>query len=265
MKSLLQTTLDENITKDVISTRTQAGQELSYLETWYVIDRLNQVLGQGNWAYQIGTLIKVYEGEVEQYSGKAFSASYTATVYLNCNIDGKPTVFSDVGYGQGSDKKNPGNAHEMATKGAVSDALKRAAKNLGRSMGLALYDKTQEYVGDNNVGKKETKNVTIQEKHQTISGTVGNIKDGEEVSTKTQTTLSTKKTFHNGNDGIERPIKKLIEETVGFLVAQKKISVDAFKTNYLGGKGLSTTAPSEYPIIYEKLKKDFFTTNGKGA
>ena len=44
MKSALQQTLDENIPKDCVSTRQQAGTNLSYLEAWYVIDRLNQVL-----------------------------------------------------------------------------------------------------------------------------------------------------------------------------------------------------------------------------
>jgi recombination DNA repair RAD52 pathway protein len=57
-------------------------------------------------------------------------------------------VYGDVGYGDGSDKTNPGKAHELAAKEAVTDALKRCAKNLGMSMGLALYDKTQENVDE---------------------------------------------------------------------------------------------------------------------
>lgn len=253
IKTDLQRTLDENISEDVISKRVQGGVDLSYLEAWYVIDRLNQVLGQGNWSYGIANLTKVFEGEVEQYSGKAFSTSYTATVFLNVNVDGKMVCFSDVGYGQGSDKKNPGNAHEMATKGAVSDALKRTVKNLGRSMGLALYDKEQQYVGT-----QEVKTTAIQKVPLTISGNVGNPTEKVPTMDANKTGISISET--------PRPFKELITETFKTLEAQNKISLTAFKTNYLGGKGLSTVAPSELPKIYEKMKKDFFTTsNGKGA
>ena len=45
--------LDQNIPREVITTREQSGKSLSYLETWYVIDRLNQVLGTDNWSWEI--------------------------------------------------------------------------------------------------------------------------------------------------------------------------------------------------------------------
>ena len=46
--------LDEPIPSDVVAKRKGgAGFSLSYLEGWYVIDRLNQVFGQGNWQYEI--------------------------------------------------------------------------------------------------------------------------------------------------------------------------------------------------------------------
>jgi recombination DNA repair RAD52 pathway protein len=61
---------------------------------------------------------------------------------------GVKTEFIDYGYGDGSDKFKIGKAHELAVKEAVTDGIKRCAKNLGMSMGLALYDKTQENVED---------------------------------------------------------------------------------------------------------------------
>lgn len=138
--------LDSPIPRDVVSLRDAGrGMKLSYLEGWYVIDRLNKVLGIGNWAYH-SEVNKVYEGTTENKSGTSFAASYIARVRLVVKIGDTTTEFSDYGYGDGSDRGHPGKAHELAVKEAVTDAIKRCAKNLGMSMGLALYDKTQENV-----------------------------------------------------------------------------------------------------------------------
>lgn len=110
----------------------------SYLEGWYIIAHLNSVLGQGNWSYQTEDITCVHAGSV----GEKFTANYIARVRLEAPILGH-AIFSDVGYGNGSDKYDPGKPHELAAKEAVTDALKRCAKNLGMSCGLALYDKEQ--------------------------------------------------------------------------------------------------------------------------
>lgn len=154
--------LDEKIPRDVISQRDGGGgRSLSYLEGHYVIDRLNKVLGQGNWCYESEvTLIRADDLEKEKYGKKVkyHSAHYMAKVTLNFKLDDDPkpgtsswngtSSFTDYGYGDGSDPQTPGKAHELAIKESVTDGLKRCAKNLGMSMGLALYDKTQENVED---------------------------------------------------------------------------------------------------------------------
>jgi len=154
--------LDSPIPRDVIREReTNFGRTLSYLEGHYVIDRLNKVLGIGNWATQIVALTPVYTGEV---NGK-HSAHYTSRIRLVVEFPGgKRTEFEDVGYGNGSDKVDPGKAHELATKEAITDALKRCAKNLGMSMGLALYDKDQTNIVDALVEApaKETVNIVAR-------------------------------------------------------------------------------------------------------
>lgn len=135
--SEIQKLLDEPISRENVSTRSGgSGKSLSYLETWYVIDRLNQVLGTANWSNEIREL------QLLPGNGKP---SYRAIVRVLANIDGVVSMKDGVGFG--SDKSDF-NAHELAMKEAVSDALKVAAKNLGRSLGLALYDKTQEFVTD---------------------------------------------------------------------------------------------------------------------
>jgi hypothetical protein len=150
--------LNAKIPRDVIAQREGGGRsKLSYLEGWYVIDRLNEVLGQGNWEYETEEMRLVYQGQVEGKYGTSHVAHYVAKIRLTVHglrtaaVEDKYSFgnsFSDYGYGDGSDKANPGKAHELAVKEAVTDGLKRCAKNLGMSMGLALYDKNQENVDD---------------------------------------------------------------------------------------------------------------------
>lgn len=138
--------LDAKIPRDAISERDGGGgRKLSYLEGHYVIDRLNKVLGPGNWAYTSEANV-AHQGTISGKSGETYSVHYITKVRLVVTIGDKPTEFSDYGYGDGSDRNNPGKAHELAVKESVTDGLKRCAKNLGMSMGLALYDKSQENV-----------------------------------------------------------------------------------------------------------------------
>lgn len=235
-KTAVQTELDANIPEGAVHTRSQAGRDLSYLETWYVIDRLNQVLGQGNWGYQTVKLDKVFEGKTEQYSGEVYATSYTAQVSLFATFEnGRTVVFSDVGYGDGTDKKNPGKAHELAVKEAVSDGLKRAAKNLGRSMGLALYDKTQEFVGEDKA--------TLPNK-QNDSSTKIKVTDRE-----------TKREIVPGPE--KKPTKELITKAFKVLEAQKKTTKEEFKEKYQKGKGISSLTDSELQDILNTVKQDF--------
>lgn len=127
--------LDASIPRIAISTRNQSGKTLSYLEGWYVIDRLNQVLGTENWSHEIVNIIPLASEK----------PSYCFHVRIKATINGITTTKDGVGYG--SDKSNF-NAGEMAMKEAETDGLKRAAMKFGRSLGLALYDKSQEFVGE---------------------------------------------------------------------------------------------------------------------
>lgn len=148
-----KTLLDAKIPIDVISTREGGGRKLSYLEGWYVINRLNEVFGQGNWSYNTETMTCVFNGPVDRNGKPTHWANYVAKVTL---IAGG-AVFSDFGYGDGSDSTYPGKAHELAVKEAVTDGIKRCAKNLGHSMGLALYDKSRENVDDAPTPQVESK------------------------------------------------------------------------------------------------------------
>lgn len=133
--------LDEKIPRDVISTRDGGGgRKLSYLETHYVIDRMNKVFGNMGWDSETVDLKAVDGGD---------HAAYTAKVRVKAMVkvgDGFLTITKEgTGYGRDKSKLNP---HEMAVKEAESDAFKRAAMKFGMSLGLALYSKDQENVED---------------------------------------------------------------------------------------------------------------------
>lgn len=154
----LSNELDANIPRSAVKTREGAGRRaFSYLSTDYVIDRLNKVVGQLNWSSATEENRSVFEGQV---NGK-HCVSYIARVRIEVqHIDESGRILrtshTGTGYGDGSDASNLGKAHELAAKEAESDALKRAAKNLGQSMGLALYDKDQTNVEDDAPAGKPT-------------------------------------------------------------------------------------------------------------
>lgn len=268
-KTEIQKQLDENIPQNVVCTRSQAGRELSYLETWYAIDRMNQVFGQGNWSYSTVKLDKVFEGEVEQASGKVFATSYIATVGVYALIDGKPTQFTDVGYGDGTDKKNPGKAHELATKEAVSDGVKRAIKNFGRSMGLALYDKTQSFVGFLDMSKVTRAEVPGTGKTMDELRREGNHDKTQEYVGQTTSKVTVEPKTNNevgkNTNAAGAAAKDLITSAFKVLEAQGKITKEKFKIDYTQGKGLSTLTPGQLAVIYDTMKHDFPTLSGNGA
>jgi len=157
-RSKLQNELDAPIPTSVISQREGGGgRMLDYLEGQYVIDRLNKVLGQGNWSYKTQSINLVHSGKItDKYNKEKHTVHYVAQVELLANLEDRQVLFSDVGYGDGTDKENIGKAHELAVKEAVTDAVKRCAKNLGQSMGLALYDKSKQNVWDDSQDSQNT-------------------------------------------------------------------------------------------------------------
>lgn len=155
MSENIKNKLNEGFPRDQVKTRSGGtGPSLSYAAGHYIIRKLNEIFGQDGWSYTIQKLDKVFEGQLtDKYGKPTFNVSYIAQIqlmsrYFDANNVAVYRADSDIGYGDGQDKGNPGKAHELAVKEAVTDGLKRAAKSLGDALGLALYDKDQENVVD---------------------------------------------------------------------------------------------------------------------
>jgi hypothetical protein len=143
--------LDADTPRDVIEQREGGGaKKLSYLPGWHVINELNKIFGPDAWSYDVTELRCVHSGEFPGKYGAIQSASYVATVSLYVQFPGSEQAkrITDVGFGNGTDKTDPGKPHELATKEAVTDAIKRCAKSLGMFLGLSLYTKSDEYIED---------------------------------------------------------------------------------------------------------------------
>lgn len=218
--------LDENIPRDVITTRSQSGKNLSYLETWYVIDRLNQVIGNDKWTWEIKAMTLI-PGEKISYMCHG-----SLSIKTKEDSDKYPDYCSKDGIGYGSDKSTF-NAGEMASKEAESDALKRAAMKFGRSLGLALYDKSQEYVGESN----EQQNAPSESKQR-------------EAVPQAVKKLEVK-------PAVPKVQREQIKTAFGVLQSLKKITKEQFVAEYTAGAKVDDLTDSQVVTILTKIKTNF--------
>lgn len=123
-----------------VAHRNQGGMQLSYLEAWDVKAHLIRVFGFGGWSADVLSADCVYEEKNEK--GR-WEVAYKVVMRLRIHSqDSDPfseTTYTEAAVGS-STLPQRGEAHDMAVKTAESDALKRAAINLGTQFGLSLYD-----------------------------------------------------------------------------------------------------------------------------
>ena len=107
----------------------KSGVELIYLPISEVINRLNKVLGVDGWSFEI---ISVHRDAVDQ-------DELVAHVSLTADIAGKRIIKHGFGGSSVKRAKQSGKPIDLGNdfKGAVSDALKKAAQQLGVGLYLA--------------------------------------------------------------------------------------------------------------------------------
>src|SRR6476659_771322 len=121
-----------------VKMRSANGVSLSYLEGWHAIAEANRIFGFDAWDRKTISTACVWSGQ----SGQVYSAAYTAKVRVSVRAGDIVIVREGSGTGEGR-ASTPGQAHELALKGAETDATKRALATFGNSFGLALYDREQ--------------------------------------------------------------------------------------------------------------------------
>jgi DNA recombination protein Rad52 len=111
-----------------------------YVESYDVIARLNMIFGFDGWDKRIKQLDVIFEDETD----KGWTVAYRCVMQLMIggNNDNPDVKWSeDVATGVANNQRGRADAHDLASKSAVSDALKRCAKDLGDQFGLCLYNK----------------------------------------------------------------------------------------------------------------------------
>ena len=121
-----------------VKTRNANGTDLHYVEGWHVIAEANRIFGYDAWDRRTLASRCVWSGA----SGAYHAAAYTAKVRVSVRAGDITIVREGSGTGEGK-APTPGQAHELALKGAETDATKRALATFGNPFGLALYDREQ--------------------------------------------------------------------------------------------------------------------------
>jgi DNA repair and recombination protein RAD52 len=137
--------LKAKLSREHVATRKQAGRSLSYIEGWHAIAEANRIFGFDGWSSETVDIRMVSERErkIGQDGASGWGVSYVARVRITVGT----IIREGVGSGHGIDR-DLGQAHESAIKEAETDARKRALMTFGNQFGLALYDKTQSDVSD---------------------------------------------------------------------------------------------------------------------
>jgi DNA recombination protein Rad52 len=128
--------LEAKLSAKRIKTRQANGVTLAYVEGWHVIAEANRIFGYDAWDRRTRTNNCVWSGT----RGEFYHAAYTAKVCVTVRAGDITVVREGSGTGEGK-ASTPGQAHELALKGAETDATKRALATFGNPFGLALYDR----------------------------------------------------------------------------------------------------------------------------
>jgi len=121
-----------------VSSREQAGRKLAYLEAWDVKAHLIRIFGFGGWNWTVNTAELAFEDKTDKGTWNV-GYKVIGTLTIPC-LDFCSYTEASVGSATLGQR---GEAHDMAIKTGESDALKRAAINLGTQFGLSLYNNGQ--------------------------------------------------------------------------------------------------------------------------
>ncbi|MFH9389789.1 Rad52/Rad22 family DNA repair protein [Streptomyces albidoflavus] len=126
----------------ITKNRVRMLRGMAHLEAWDVRRQLTRIFGFGGFDVETISLDQVAERETLKGDKPRWTVVYRAQVRLTIkDTSGKPIArFEDGAAGDSVNQPSLGDAHDMAMKTALSQALKRCAVNLGDQFGLSLYN-----------------------------------------------------------------------------------------------------------------------------
>lgn len=120
----------------------QDDKGFSHMEAWDIKRHLIRVFGFGGYDTENLELSLVREIEIPAGQKSRWTVIYRAQVRLTVkDVHGREIGHWDgEAIGDAQNQPGLGDAHDLALKSATSQALKRAATNLGDQFGLSLYN-----------------------------------------------------------------------------------------------------------------------------
>lgn len=115
---------------------------LAYAEGHEIISMMNTIFGWHGWNSKVMSSETDYA--TSDNGGKwsvGVAVTVRVTVFVNDDGDVRDAFHEDIGYGTMDNAPSRGKAMEKARKEAVTDGLKRAARQFGKATGGCLYDK----------------------------------------------------------------------------------------------------------------------------
>lgn len=115
---------------------------MAHMEAWDIRRQLIRVFGFGGFSTETLSLDLVAERETKQGERSRWTVVYRAQIRLTVYGPDRKVLGSwdDGAAGDSVNQPSLGDAHDMAMKTALSQALKRCATNLGDQFGLSLYN-----------------------------------------------------------------------------------------------------------------------------
>lgn len=127
--------------------RVQMLRGMAHLEAWDVRRYLIRIFGHGGYDFEVLETELVHQGEGEKKRNDGGTYPVYTVVY---RVTGRLVIKDESGFpiahwddgaaGDAINQPSVGDAHDMALKTAMSQAIKRCAVNLGDQFGLSLYN-----------------------------------------------------------------------------------------------------------------------------
>lgn len=146
---------------DVVKTRAQGGQQLSYIEGWFALQTANEIFGFDGWEMTVISSVVLFSAE---RNGK-----YQHVVRTHVRVRVGDVTRDGIGVGIAT-QTDPAGAIELAEKAAETDAQKRALRTFGNRFGLCLYDKEQEGVGASRAAREHLEAITALTSLEAVNG-----------------------------------------------------------------------------------------------
>jgi recombination DNA repair RAD52 pathway protein len=212
MNSLYQQ-LSEPFPQEMEKTVTKSGTNLVYIPVSEIINRLNKVLGVDGWSFE------VIKCERDATDSDFVVAHVRITAMMVQNIEGRPPVVTITRDGIGGQKIKRNKQQNAIIdlgdefKGAISDALKKAAQTLGVGLYLARSEDAIE------IEQVIDANIQAQAQKETGSPKYFQVKELFE-SLDSSKKNDVKKFWSDYSGGTSKPLSKMSDDELDVILSE---------------------------------------------